>query len=90
MRLFKPCSRDQLRVRRHVAIACLGFNGGIVIGLMAAIFFGPADRATVIAEISGIVLSISIATCGFVGAWFHSAYKSDQSTRDKPTGDTDG
>lgn len=85
--LFRPDDKDTLRVRRHIALACLLFNGGIVIGLMIAVFYGPPDRSSVIDEITEIVLSISILTGGFVGAWFHSAYKKD---RNQGTPSNDG
>ena len=78
MRIFSPRENDKLRVRRHIALTCLLFNILIVVVLMVAIFLGPPDRGTVIDNITEIILSISVLTGGFTGAWFHSAYQADK------------
>ena len=77
MRLFNRDERDKLRVRRHIAIACLVLNCLIVVALIVAIFYGPPDRAGVIDSASAILLAVSALIGGFTGAWFHSAYKAD-------------
>ena len=78
MRLFNRDERDKLRVRRHIAIACLVLNCMIVAALVVAIFYGPPDRAGVIDSASAILLAVSALIGGFTGAWFHSAYKADK------------
>lgn len=78
MKVFNRDESDPLRVRRHVALACLVINIAIVVALVAAIFYGPPDRDKVIGAATQIMLSISVLIGGFTGAWFHSAYKQDQ------------
>lgn len=81
VRLFRPDESDPLRVRRHVALACLCINIAIIVALIVAIFYGPEDRDRVISAATGILLSVSALVGGFTGAWFHSAYKRDQAGR---------
>ena len=78
MKMFNRDERDPLRVRRHVALACLSINVAIMVALTVAVFYGPADRDKVIEAATQIMLSISVLIGGFTGAWFHSAYKHDQ------------
>ena len=75
--MFNRDTSDPLRVRRHIAIACLALNCLIVAALIVAIFYGPPDRAGVIDSASAILLAVSALIGGFTGAWFHSAYKAD-------------
>jgi len=90
MQLFRPCADDPLRVRRHVALASLTATTGALCALLALAFVGGEHAAAILGAMSvnlGIILT---ALTGLTGAWFHAAYRADQSTRDKPTGDTDG
>lgn len=84
MKLFNRDEADPLRVRRHVALACLCINIAIIVALIVAIFYGPADRDRVISAATGLLLSISALVGGFTGAWFHSAYKHDQADNGRP------
>ena len=78
MKFFNRDETDKLRVRRHIAIACLALNCLIVVALIVAIFYGPPDRAGVIDSASAILLAVSALIGGLTGAWFHSAYKADK------------
>ena len=79
--MFDRDTSDPLRVRRHVALACLVINMGIIIALIVAVFHGPPDRGTVISAASQLLLAISAGTMGFVGAWFHASFKGDKDER---------
>jgi uncharacterized membrane protein YfcA len=78
MRFFNRDEHDKLRVRRHIAIACLALNCLVVVALIVAIFYGPPDRAGVIDSASAILLAISALIGGWTGAWFHAAFKDDK------------
>jgi cytosine/uracil/thiamine/allantoin permease len=88
MRLFKPCSRDQLRVRRHVALIALIALLAALGALLALPFVGGEHSASILSAMSinlGIILT---ALAGITAAWFHAAYRADE--RDKPAGGADG
>lgn len=79
--MFNRDTNDPLRVRRHVALACLVINMGIIAVLLVAVFHGPPDRSSVISAASQLLLAISAGTMGYTGAWFHAAYKGDRDGR---------
>lgn len=79
--MFNRDPADPLRVRRHVALACLIINMGIIAVLLVAVFHGPADRGSVISAASQLLLAISAGTMGFTGAWFHASFKGDKDER---------
>lgn len=79
--MFNRDPNDPLRVRRHVALACLLINMGIIAVLLVAVFHGPPDRSSVISAASQLLLAISAGTMGYTGAWFHAAYKGDRDGR---------
>lgn len=78
MRMFNRDEQDKLRVRRHIAIACLVLNCLIIAALIAAIFYGPPDRDRVISASASILLAVSALIGGYTGAWFYAAYKADK------------
>jgi len=87
--MFRPCGDDPLRVRRHVALCSLTATTGALCALLALAFTGGEHAAAILSAMSinlGIILT---ALTGTTAAWFHAAYRADQS-RDKPTGGTDG
>lgn len=75
---FKPCSRDALRVRRHVALAAFAVSVLALAALIALAFWGGPEAASVLSA-AGINIGIILtALTGFTGAWFHAAYRADQ------------